>query len=353
MKAKWALKALFIFFAAMIVLTLIARAGDSLMIANVKTSFVMSGALNHETKVDAAVEASDVQMIWAQPGLRVVRIPVAVGTKVAAGDALMQFDPGGITEKAEEAQLALDKLNNERAQLVLEMPDVKTAHAVKLHQLKLAALDMSIEQAKKALSRHRSLLTSGAQLSSPLDGYVTKVAAELGKETTSEAAFHLATMNSGLSMRCEITRDEAKYVTVGDAAEVTPLGRQKSIRAHVSGVMQPDGKGTVEVVVSLPEEDISIGTYCSVKFSRMTEGYPSIVPVSALHGEGVGTYVLVLRGKKSVLGDGDVAEKVPVSVLDKDWKCAAVSGALRDDDRVISGWDKPISPGDRVRVEGT
>ena len=108
MKSKWALKALGIFFAAMIALTLIARVGDSLMIANVKVDFVMSSTLNHEARVDAAVEGRDVHVIWAQPGLRVARVSISAGAKVAARDVLMAFDPRSITEKVDAAQFILN-----------------------------------------------------------------------------------------------------------------------------------------------------------------------------------------------------------------------------------------------------
>ena len=349
MQTKWALKALGMFFAAMIVLTLIARAGDSLMIANVQAEHAARGALSHEARAEAAVEALDVQMIWGQSGLRVARVLVTSGAKVAKGDPLIEFDLSSVMEKADEAQLALEKLINERAQLELDAPDGKDVKAVKMYKLKLDAINMSMEGAKKTASDYQAIRADGARLMAPIDGCITTVNIQAGVETSSEALMQLPDPNGGIYLYCRITHDEAKYVAVGDAAEVTPLGKTQFVRARVASVSQPDQKGQVEVMVLLPEDAFAIGTYCSVGFTRVTEGYQAVIPLSALRSERTGDYVLVLRSKKSVLGDGEVAERMPVTVHDRDAKRAAISGALLDGDLVISGWDRPVKAGDRVR----
>ena len=50
-----------------------------------------------------------------------------------------------------------------------------------------------------------------------------------------------------------------------------------------------------------------------------------------------------------MLGTVQVAKKVPVTVLEKDAKSAAITSGLTGEDRVITASEKYVTEGDRVR----
>ena len=52
-----------------------------------------------------------------------------------------------------------------------------------------------------------------------------------------------------------------------------------------------------------------------------------------------------------MLGTIQTAKKVPVTVLEKDGKSAAVTSALTLEDQVITASEKYVTEGDRVRLK--
>ncbi|MEA5015940.1 MAG: efflux RND transporter periplasmic adaptor subunit [Candidatus Limiplasma sp.] len=349
MKSRIALKGLLIFFALMALLTMISRAGESLLIANVEATLAMRGALSHEAVAEGIIEAADVQMVWAQSGLRVSKVYVQSGARVKPGDVLVEFDMQSIADMVSDAQLELDQYGNERAQLALEEPDSNEDKEIKAHALKLKAADLNIEQARNKVTKLLLLRSNGAQLYCPMEAVVSEVNIQAGKETGSDALLSLATVDSGFVLRCKITREEAVFVAAGDTADVTLPGKWEPRRVKVDSILDTGDKEQVEVILQIPKEGFALSMLCTIRFRQTTDSYRCVVPVSALRSDSAGDYVLVLREKKSVLGNTLVAERTSVSVQDQDGKRAAVSGALVDGDQVITGWDKAVESGSRVR----
>ena len=52
-----------------------------------------------------------------------------------------------------------------------------------------------------------------------------------------------------------------------------------------------------------------------------------------------------------MLGSVQVAKRVPVRVLEKDKKSAAVASTLRDTDKIIVSSEKYVEEGDRIRIK--
>ena len=79
--------------------------------------------------------------------------------------------------------------------------------------------------------------------------------------------------------------------------------------------------------------------------------YEQVIPVSALREELGGAYCLIVVEKEEMLGTLKVAKKVPVTVLEKDGKNAAITSELKKEDKVIVSSEKFVSGGDRVRIK--
>ncbi len=77
--------------------------------------------------------------------------------------------------------------------------------------------------------------------------------------------------------------------------------------------------------------------------------YEQIIPLGALREDVNETYCLVLAEEEQMLGTVQVAKKVPVTVLEKDAKSAAITSGLTGEDRVITASEKYVTEGDRVR----
>lgn len=79
--------------------------------------------------------------------------------------------------------------------------------------------------------------------------------------------------------------------------------------------------------------------------------YEQVIPISALREELGGAYCLIVVEKEEMLGTLKVAKKVPVTVLEKDGKNAAITSELKKEDKVIVSSEKFVSGGDRVRIK--
>lgn len=79
--------------------------------------------------------------------------------------------------------------------------------------------------------------------------------------------------------------------------------------------------------------------------------YEQIIPLSALRENVTGAYCLALSEEEQMLGSVQVAKRVPVRVLEKDKKSAAVASTLRDTDKIIVSSEKYVEEGDRIRIK--
>ena len=75
-----------------------------------------------------------------------------------------------------------------------------------------------------------------------------------------------------------------------------------------------------------------------------------VVPNSAIKTSSTGKYLLVVNSKSSPLGNRYITSNVEVSVLASDDNYTAITAALNGDEYVITTSNKPVNPGDQVRL---
>lgn len=82
------------------------------------------------------------------------------------------------------------------------------------------------------------------------------------------------------------------------------------------------------------------------------QNYSCKIPLAALREDTKGNYCLVVTEESSALGTVKKAERVDVTVLEKNGEEAAVEAALENTDQVIVGSEKYVEEGDQVRIKG-
>ena len=93
----------------------------------------------------------------------------------------------------------------------------------------------------------------------------------------------------------------------------------------------------------------NVGDSVLTDISHQSDKYDFVVPVSAIHADILGSYVLVERQKDTILGTETVAAKVYVKVGDSNNYDAGISSeALTSDDKIIVSADKKVKAGDTV-----
>lgn len=210
--------------------------------------------------------------------------------------------------------------------------------------------NVSIAEKQRALALLQKTKEQEGKIVAQTDATVSKILLTAGDRTAETAAFLLADLSEGARFTTEISKEDAKYVVVGDA--VTLKVNDKSYEDMTVLSTETNEDSSVRVTVYVPKKTISIGTHASMEIEQSSEKYATTLPLTAIHAEQSKYFVYVLEKEDTVLGEETVARKVNVSIVEKNGEYAALSdGSLSEDDSVIVESDTMLANGEKVRLK--
>lgn len=210
--------------------------------------------------------------------------------------------------------------------------------------------NVSIAEKQRALAQLQKTKEQEGKIVAQTDATVSKILLTAGDRTTETAAFLLADLAEGARFTTEISKEDAKYVVVGDA--VTLKVNDKSYEDMTVLSTETNEDSSVRVTVYVPKKTISIGTHASMEIEQTSEKYATTLPLTAIHAEQSKYFVYVLEKEDTVLGEETVARKLNVSIVEKNGEYAALSdGSLSEDDSVIVESDTMLANGEKVRLK--
>ncbi|MCD7762533.1 MAG: efflux RND transporter periplasmic adaptor subunit [Lachnospiraceae bacterium] len=238
-------------------------------------------------------------------------------------------------------------------------------------------------------------------------GTVKDVNVLTGDTTTTSAAAVLAVDSENKKVTVTVSAEYEEYIEAGDSVTVTKYGETESIAGATISDIQYDEDDTsllkvtvllaltnvsgkdssssedvsaegTEVVIaentseglSLGEEEtppssasaadrandaekasLCVGAQVTVTFDKQSEQYSMLVPVNAIYTDNDETYVLIVQETEGILGTVLEAQKVTVTVLDKNSSYAAISATGAVDQDIITQSDREVKDGNRVRKQ--
>ena len=216
-------------------------------------------------------------------------------------------------------------------------------HSVEINNVSIAEKQRALAQLQKAKEQKGKIVAQ-------TDATVSKILLTAGDRTTETAAFLLADLSEGARFTTVISKEDAKYVVVGDT--VTLKVNDKSYKDMTVLSTETNEDSSVRVTVYVPKKTISIGTHASMEIEQTSEKYATTLPLTAIHAEQSKYFVYVLEKEDTVLGEETVARKVNVSIVEKNGEYAALSdGSLSEDDSVIVESDTMLANGEKVRLK--
>lgn len=151
-----------------------------------------------------------------------------------------------------------------------------------------------------------------------------------------------------------VTEEQLEYVEVNGTATVAVEDVKEmfigKIRSVVSYASQNKAGYLAQIVICSENMDIA-GRQAKVTICKESAEYEALIPIAALRKDVTGYYVLVLHEEDSVLGEGYVAHRMSVDLLDSDETYCAVRG-LPTDEIVIVSATSEIADGSKVYYEG-
>jgi hypothetical protein len=166
----------------------------------------------------------------------------------------------------------------------------------------------------------------------------------------SSAAVMIAEADGGMSIAISVTEDQAAALAVGDNATVYAGGA--SYQTAIESIAPSTSKsGSFDLTFPLPSAAGVPGASATVRVSKRTANYDTIIPLSALHSDSDGDFVYTVSQDTSALGTVMTVARVDVTILDQDNNRAALNGGVSQRDTIVSRTDRGLSDGDRVRLE--
>ena len=270
-----------------------------------------------------------------------------------------------IQAKVTEKQAALDSastaLEEKQEQLESDMSAASDAKKAAERAVEDAGLSADTDhtqeinaifwgQYQKQLEKLKTIKQQNGAITAPSSGIITKVCVETGQKTTDTAAIVMSDEQSGLLFTTTTDSKNREYLSVGDNATITGVGKETSDCSIVSLETSEDGS-SIKVSISMQGDDFSLGESAQMTVTRKSESYDYLVPVTAVWQENNKAYVLLLETENTVLGEQYIARKAEVEILDKNSSYAAVSGnSLSTDCKIITDSDRTVGNGDVVRM---
>ena len=252
--------------------------------------------------------------------------------------------------------------------------NLNEANAVKAAQLGADVANVQAECARKELERLQSYQAAGGKILADQDCTVLQTGVQAGAVTT--GCEILVTGSGGFRLRGQVKAEDREKLKTGIETEIR-LGTGKKRTVNIesigidnngsgntagdnSGAAGGAGEGLGDTAgadvqgfwtAKLPENaEVQSGDGFTWSIESPSEReYEQIIPLGALKEDVNETYCLVLAEEEQMLGTVQVAKKVPVTVLEKDAKNAAITSGLTGEDRVIMASEKYVTEGDRVR----
>jgi len=217
------------------------------------------------------------------------------------------------------------------------------------------SLRLDIDDQKAVLDALRLLDLSGGVLYADISGVVSTTRSE-GSVTGKDAVLVFRDDSKGYEAHAQLSKSDADKLAVGVDCSVTTGGGSMyynpTVTGTISAITPPDEQDRVRVTVRLPDGGWSEGQLVDIQAVQNRSTYDTCIPLSGLRSDNSGYYVFLVERQSTILGVENIVVRTPVTVLASDDDMAAVRGAVSGSTEVITGSNKAVQTGDRVRMSG-
>ncbi len=224
-------------------------------------------------------------------------------------------------------------------------------HTVISKDVSIESNQIIIEEKQNKLQKLEKIKQNEGRITAPVTGIITQISLFVGQKTSDTAAFTMADISSGMRFVAEISKEDGKYVQVGDEVTLEITGK-KLTQLKVEAIEQKQEGEGLKVTVLLPPDSLSIGDSATMSVVKQSELYETAVPYSAIHSEDGRDYVYVAEQQETILGEEYIVRALEVDILDKNEIYAALSEmTVNSETKIITESDRYIESGSRVRLQ--
>ena len=241
----------------------------------------------------------------------------------------------------------------EAAQIALENAQRQAAVSQKEGEITRLTCEFELAEKEKLRNMLQDILDNKGYFPSPASGTVLSTMEKGSKTEADEGMVILSCDDRGFIFEGVLDIESAQHFSAGDKGELHYIldGSTQKAEAEIQSIRTSDEENTVIVTAILPEGSYPAGVPAQISLNKKSGNYDSCLPITALRSDSGGDHVFVLRKQNSVMGTEWVTSRIDITIKDRDSQMMSIESMLTYSDQVITGSDKTISEGDRVRIE--
>lgn len=214
----------------------------------------------------------------------------------------------------------------------------------------LSASRIELADMQADLSQYQAVLDINGQITAGSGGLITDVFISVGGRIPDSAVMLIADDAVPCQFKAMLTKEQKKYVSLDDKADLKLDGSSKETEATVDYLAESESMpGNYEIYMNLPEGKGTPGLSGIMTRTETGEKYPNCLPPSAVHRDNTRSFVYVVKEREGILGAEYYVEELNVKILDENENWIAVEGALDRESQVIVSATKEINNGEIVR----
>ncbi|MDE7267004.1 MAG: biotin/lipoyl-binding protein [Lachnospiraceae bacterium] len=264
-----------------------------------------------------------------------------------------QQTKSGLEDTVQAAKRALEDANLAReSTLRQKRRDVASAEVLSNADATVGLYNMEIAALQGEIADLNDVKSEQCTITSKVDGYVAGILVATGQRTTDTAAMLLTDTTSECMFKFSITKEQGKYVRLGDGIELTLSSVGRGSINVTADYITENNAGGYDVTCRLGDAKAPIGAYGMVKRTVQGDLHPNAVPIDAIYNEHEVYYLFTLQEKTGILGKEYYVEKLKVNVTDKNDRYAAIEGAaIGSDAQIVIFSSKELKQGESVRPQ--
>lgn len=214
----------------------------------------------------------------------------------------------------------------------------------------MSASRIELADMQADLSQYQAVLDINGQITAGSGGLITDVFISVGGRIPDSAVMLIADDAVPCQFKAMLTKEQKKYVSLNDKADLKLDGSSKETEATVDYLAESESMpGNYEIYMNLPEGKGTPGLSGIMTRTETGEKYPNCLPPSAVHRDNTRSFVYVVKEREGILGAEYYVEELNVKILDENENWIAVEGALDRESQVIVSATKEIKNGEIVR----
>lgn len=310
---------------------------------------------------DLAISRTRLILSRAQAALEEYQKKMAQSGQVSGGDS----SPGGEEQLAERKRLEQavlaanqaveDAILAKRDNLQTAERSIEDARILNEYASQDAdTLDLELQYKESRLQELEALKEQDGWVYAKEAGRVTSQKLTVGERTADSACMLYALDRGERLLQVNLTKEEAKYVSLGDTAQLSWRSGSgaKEQQDAVVEYLETSEDGSVAARLKLTDMDVVIGQNVDFRLNKISDPYDMCIPAGCLYQNSSGGYfVYTVEEQEGILGSQWQIRTMEVSVLDQNEQYAAIEGSgISRETRIVESYSKQIAQGDAVRL---